>query len=109
VSQAAASKGSWRVDPQNWRRGDVLHTSYAIRCIKHYEFQSRASKSITGICENTFDVDGIANSSYLNVGATTVNPRLQTTGAWVTLMPRRDDSWVVEAKHPAARRRRDPR
>jgi uncharacterized protein len=26
-----------RSDPQNWRRGDVMHTTYAIRGIVHYE------------------------------------------------------------------------
>lgn len=26
-----------RADPQNWRRGDVMHWNYAIRSITHYE------------------------------------------------------------------------
>ena len=27
-----------RADPQNFRKGDVMHTNYAIRSITHYEF-----------------------------------------------------------------------
>jgi P2 family phage contractile tail tube protein len=28
-----------RADPQNFRKGDVMHTNYAIRSITHYEFK----------------------------------------------------------------------
>ena len=28
-----------RADPQNFRKGDVMHTNYAIRAITHYEFK----------------------------------------------------------------------
>ena len=35
---AAAIKGQLgRADPQNYRRGDLMHTNYAIRGIQHYE------------------------------------------------------------------------
>jgi phage tail tube protein FII len=36
---AAAFEGQLgRVDPQNFRKGDVMHTNYSIREITHYEF-----------------------------------------------------------------------
>lgn len=40
VQAAAAFIGQLgRADPQNFRKGDVMHTNYAIRSITHYEFQ----------------------------------------------------------------------
>jgi len=39
IQAAAAFRGQLgRVDPQNWRKGDVMHINYAIRGIVHYEF-----------------------------------------------------------------------
>src|SRR5215831_10914229 len=87
VAQAAAAiRGQLaRVDPQNWRRGDVLHTAYAIRGIKHYEFQIAGEQIYYwDFAENTFVVDSIDQNlqinAYLNVGAVTVTPALVTTG-----------------------------
>lgn len=40
IQAAAAFIGQLgRADPQNFRKGDVMHTNYAIRGITHYEFK----------------------------------------------------------------------
>jgi len=86
---AAAIKGQLaRVDPQNWRRGDILHTAYSIRAIRHYELQIAGEQIYYwDFAENTFIVDNIDQNlqinSYLNVGAVTVTPALVTTGPFV--------------------------
>jgi P2 family phage contractile tail tube protein len=86
---AAAVQGQLaRVDPQNWRRGDVMHTAYSIRGIRHYELQIASEQIyLWDFAENTFVVNGNdqnkAINSMLNVTGTTVTPRLTNTTTWV--------------------------
>jgi len=66
-----------KADPQNWRRGDVMHTAYAIRGIIHYELViGGAQMYLWDWATNTRIIGGndlnAATNSLLLTGATGV-------------------------------------
>jgi uncharacterized protein len=73
-----------RADPQNWRRGDVMHTVYSIRGIVHYELDIAGEQIyLWDWATNTRIIGGTdlnaATNSLLLTGSTgitsaTVNP-----------------------------------
>lgn len=81
---AAAIKGQLgRADPQNYRRGDLMHTNYAIRGIQHYELNIAGANiylwdymSNTRIIGQT-DQNRVLNT-FLNTGAVTSAPAITT-------------------------------
>ncbi len=86
---AAVIKGQLgRADPQNYRRGDVTHTNYAIRGIVHYEF-SIAGQNIYqwDYMTNTRIIGGYNQNSainqFLNVPSTTAAWSLTPTSGFV--------------------------
>jgi phage tail tube protein FII len=81
---AAAIKGQLgRADPQNYRRGDLMHTNYAIRGIQHYEFNiAGANVYLWDFMSNTriigdVDQNRILNT-FLNTAAVTAAPAIST-------------------------------
>jgi phage tail tube protein FII len=81
---AAAIKGQLgRADPQNYRRGDVMHTNYAIRGITHYEFNIAGSNvylwdfSTNTRIIGTIDQNEVLNT-FLHTAAVTVAPAITT-------------------------------
>lgn len=85
VAQAAALiKGQLgRADPQNWTRGNVLHTTYAIRGIQHYEFFIAGDQvylfdyQTNTLVVGSEDQTAILNQ-LLNTNQTTTGPLLTT-------------------------------
>ena len=81
---AAAIQGQLgRADPQNYRRGDVMHTNYAIRGIQHYELNIAGDnvylwdfQTNTRIIGN-IDQNSVING-FLNTGATQASPSIST-------------------------------
>jgi P2 family phage contractile tail tube protein len=81
---AAAIKGQLgRADPQNYRRGDLMHTNYAIRGITHYEFNiAGANVVLWDYMSNTriigdVDQNRVINT-FLNTAAVTAAPAIST-------------------------------
>lgn len=85
VAQAAALiKGQLgRADPQNWTRGNVLHTTYAIRGIIHYELYIAGDRIYlwdyfnNTLVVGTEDQTAVINS-MLQTGNTNAAPLLTT-------------------------------
>jgi hypothetical protein len=85
VAQGAALiKGQLgRADPQNWTRGNVLHTTYAIRGIMHYEFYIAGDRIYLWDYFNNTLVVGVEDqtaviNSLLHTGNTNAAPLLTT-------------------------------
>jgi hypothetical protein len=83
VAQAAALiQGQLgRADPQNWTRGNVLHTTYAIRGIIHYElFVAGVQTYLFDYGSNTLQVGNEDQTAVINqllqTGQTNPGPRL---------------------------------
>jgi Bacteriophage tail tube protein len=81
---AAAIQGQLgRADPQNYRRGDVQHTNYAIRGIQHYELNiAGANVYHWDFQTNTriigdIDQNRVVNT-FLNTAAVTAAPAIST-------------------------------
>jgi phage tail tube protein FII len=77
-----------RSDPQNYRRGDVMHTNYSIRCIMHYELNIAGEQVyLWDFPTNTRVIGGVDQNAvinnYLSTGATNVAALIQTTGGFV--------------------------
>lgn len=85
VAQGAALiKGQLgRADPQNWTRGNVLHTTYAIRGIMHYELYIAGDQIyLWDYFSNTLKVGTEDQTSVINTilqtGSTNTSPLLST-------------------------------
>jgi hypothetical protein len=85
VAQAAALiQGQLgRADPQNWTRGNVLHTTYAIRGIIHYELYIAGDQIyLWDYFQNTLVVGTEDQTAVINqilqTGSTSAAPLLTT-------------------------------
>jgi P2 family phage contractile tail tube protein len=77
-----------RVDPVNWRNGELQHFNYSIRAITHYELMlADASFYIYDFFNNTFMIGGVDQMAAINgallTGSTNVAPII-TGGATAT-------------------------
>lgn len=77
-----------RADPQNFRRGDVMHTNYSIRKVIHYELQiAGTSVYLWDFATNTLIVYGIDRNLVINnflvTGSTAAQPVLSGTSGFV--------------------------
>ncbi len=77
-----------RADPQNFRRGDVMHTNYSIRKIIHYELQIAGNQLyLWDFPTNTLVVNGVDRNLVINnflvTGATTAQPVLSGSSGFV--------------------------
>ena len=76
-----------KVDPTNWRRGDVMHVAYAIRGITHYELNIAGEPIFFwDFSTNTRIVGGVDQNKLINgllqIGGATATPALGGTQGW---------------------------
>lgn len=76
-----------KVDPTNWRRGDVMHVGYAIRGITHYELNIAGEPIFFwDFASNTRIVGGIDQNATINtmlqIGGGNAAPVLGNTQTW---------------------------
>lgn len=76
-----------RADPQNFRRGDVMHTNYSIRGIMHYELNIAGEPIYFWDFSTNTRIIGIVDqnqviNNFLGTGATTAPSGITTVSGW---------------------------